>query len=39
MKSWVRGAAQRVRQPELGLPPLDYGVNVARLYASTPSVC
>ncbi|GAB9475638.1 hypothetical protein Gpo141_00012726 [Globisporangium polare] len=31
MKSWVRGAAQRVRQPGLGLPPLDYAVNVARL--------
>ncbi|TYZ67453.1 hypothetical protein PybrP1_011386, partial [[Pythium] brassicae (nom. inval.)] len=31
MKSWVRSAAQRARQPGLGLPALEYAVDVAKL--------
>lgn len=33
MKSWVRSAATRARQPGLGLPPLDYAVDVTKLCA------
>lgn len=33
MKSWVREAARRARQPYYG-PSLDYGVNPVLLYAS-----
>lgn len=31
MKSWLREATKRTRQPGNGLPPLDYGVTLAKL--------